>query len=126
MNPRKHLADIRIETEEAKSTATLILKKVEATEGLSEKEIEQLTGKNMTKLESCLENKASHDPVAKGKWIIHIQINARGEVVSIQVDQPSSGNKRFADCLSNQLRKWTFPTPTGVNEATVVIHLTIH
>jgi hypothetical protein len=61
----------------------------------------------------CYDNALASDPTLKGKVSIAVRVGANGTLCSAGVASNELGNANVANCIVNQFRTGSFPSPKG-------------
>ena len=67
----------------------------------------------------CYEHRLKQAPGITGRIDVRWKIGANGDVVSVEIAENGTGDKRLASCLRKTILRWRFPKPKGGGEVVV-------
>ena len=97
------------------------LKKVTATEGLSEKSIQELLKKHIGSFNLCYRQALGKRPDLKGEVVFKMNIDPAGRVTKVNMDKGAKKNRELEQCLIQELKMLRFPTPTKGRNVVVTV-----
>ncbi len=88
--------------------------------GLSQDAIRRVVRRHLNEVRFCYEQGLQQNPSLEGRVTVAWIISGDGRVQSANVSSTSLSNRGVEGCISNAVRRWTFPTPenhgvVGVN-----------
>jgi outer membrane biosynthesis protein TonB len=81
--------------------------------GLDRAVIDQIVRRRQDRIRLCYERQLNFVPGLAGKVTVQFIINADGGVLSNSLIEDTMKNKAVNDCISAEVKSWTFPRPKG-------------
>jgi Ca-activated chloride channel family protein len=97
------------------------VKKVTATEGLSEKSIVELLKKHIRSFNLCYREALGKSPDLKGKVVFKINVDPAGRVTKVNMDKGAKIDRKLEQCLVQAFKMLHFPTPTKGRNVVVTV-----
>jgi hypothetical protein len=86
---------------------------------LSREEIERVVNAHSSEIRFCYERELARDPRLFGKLSAKWTVGEGGRVVSASTTENLTGSANLANCITNQIKQWKFPSPAAGSEANV-------
>jgi Ca-activated chloride channel family protein len=97
------------------------VKKVTATEGLSEKSIVELVKKHIRSFNLCYRQALGKSPDLKGEVVFKINVDPAGHVTKVNMDKGAKIDKNLKRCLVQGFKMLHFPTPAKGRNVVVTV-----
>ena len=81
--------------------------------GLTPEQVRAVVERNRSAVQWCFEKELQRNPKLSGKVVVFWQIEATGSVSTSKIKTSTIGSPDVEDCLSRQVRKWTFPSASN-------------
>lgn len=81
--------------------------------GLDRAVIDQIVRRRQDRIRLCYERQLNFAPKLAGKVTVAFSIGAEGQVVSTAISEDTMKNRAVTDCISAEVKTWTFPRPSG-------------
>jgi TonB family protein len=78
--------------------------------GLTPEQVRKVVERHRSAIQWCFEKELQRNPRLSGKVVVFWQIEPSGSVSTSRIKSSSVGSPDVDDCLSRQVRKWTFPS----------------
>jgi outer membrane biosynthesis protein TonB len=85
----------------------------DASGGLTPEQVRKVVERNRSAVQWCFEKELQKNPKLSGKVVVFWQIEPSGSVSTSRIKSSSIGSPDVEDCLSRQVRKWTFPSASN-------------
>ena len=92
--------------------------------GLSREQIRRVVRRNIPQVRFCYEQALQQRPDLEGRVSVAFVIGQSGAVMSSQLVQNDLGDARAAQCITDAVRRWGFPSSPGVTSVTYPFQLT--
>lgn len=80
---------------------------------LSREIIQRVIRRHRNEVRFCYERELSQNPALQGRTSIRFTISATGSVAAAAATNTTAGLESVAACISQAVRRWTFPAPSG-------------
>lgn len=80
---------------------------------LSKDAIAKVINEGLSRVQSCYERELISDPSLQGKIVFDWVIGPEGSVTTTRVSSSSLPSQTVATCISNLIKTWQFPKPSG-------------
>ena len=94
--------------------------KAEVVGALDKDIIRRIVRAHINEVRYCYNQALARDPNAKGRVAIQFTINATGKVPSATVQDSTMKDASVGRCISQAVRRWTFPKPEGGGQVAVL------
>lgn len=81
--------------------------------GIDRNVIDQIVRRRQDRIRLCYERQLNFRPNLSGKITVQFVIGKEGEVVGTQFLEDTMKNDQVRDCISSEVKTWTFPKPNG-------------
>jgi hypothetical protein len=81
--------------------------------GLSRDVINRVIQKHYSEIKYCYEKELTKEPQLYGKVTVLFVISGDGSVGDALVQQTTMGSEPVESCMTNHIKRWTFPAPQG-------------
>jgi hypothetical protein len=81
--------------------------------GLSRDVIESVIRRRQYRIRLCYERQLNYNSKLAGKIAVHFVIGAAGQVLKASVAEDTMKNETVKNCVINEVKTWTFPSPEG-------------
>ncbi|MEZ4436799.1 MAG: AgmX/PglI C-terminal domain-containing protein [bacterium] len=78
-----------------------------------EGDITRVVGARQSGIKYCYEKALARAPELQGKVTVNWRILLDGKVGSVMIEASTLGDREVEDCISRQVRRWSFPKPEG-------------
>jgi Ca-activated chloride channel family protein len=99
--------------------ASVEIKEVSATSGLSKKAIQKVVKQQIPSIEICYQKALEKQPHIQGGTILQLIIDSKGCVTKATLVSGKLNDRNLEQCIIQKMKELTFPTPEGTNEVTV-------
>lgn len=86
---------------------------LQQTGGLDRAVIDQIVRRRQDRIRLCYERQLNFAPKLAGKVTVHFTIGKEGEVLKTNIVEDTMKNQAVRDCISSEVKTWTFPRPSG-------------
>jgi TonB family protein len=91
---------------------------VETTGGLSREDIRRTVRRHLNEVRFCYEQQLMSRPDLEGRVAVQFLVNADGSVLTSSVVDRSGPVGDVGSCVSQSVRRWTFPASQGPTRVT--------
>ncbi len=81
--------------------------------GLSREAIRRVVQRNLSQVRFCYEQGLTQNPSLEGRVVVSWTVDGNGVVQSSGVASTTLSNAGVESCISNAVRRWSFPQPDG-------------
>ncbi len=82
-------------------------------EGLDRQVIDQIVRRRQDRIRLCYERQLNFSPGLAGKVTVQFTIHSDGSVAKSLIIEDTMKNTSVNDCISSEVKSWTFPRPKG-------------
>jgi TonB family protein len=86
---------------------------------MSPEAIRRVVLRNLGQVTHCHEQGLAQNPALSGRVVVRFVIGGDGNVLASGVTENSVSVPTVATCISNAVRRWSFPSPEGGGAVTV-------
>jgi len=80
---------------------------------LDKEVVRRVIRRHLLEVQDCYEKGLARHPELAGRVMIQFTISGKGEVIASVVQSSDLGDKIVERCITDRMRKWEFPAPTG-------------
>ena len=73
----------------------------------------------------CHEKALKTAPTTTGKVVLGVEVGQRGDAMSVNVSEDTTGNADIARCLTQRARRLRFPPPDSTGQVTITLVFTV-
>ena len=87
--------------------------KPDVSDGLDLEVVRRVIRQHVAEYRACYERRLNLNHGLEGKVTMKFVIGGNGDVIVAQVDEDTSGDAELGACLTDRVRRWGFPPPSG-------------
>ena len=113
--------DAAAPAEAAKTRHSVFLGRITVSSGLSETSIRAFLKKQLAAINRCYRASLTELPPIKGQVLCHVEVDAKGRVTKIMIDEPWKNHKTLERCILSNFKKRHFPVTSDMAQGSITM-----